>query len=62
MFGFSKKVLKIRSRAQSGRFFFAKGDDIKSKRKVSPFFFRPPVYLPFIVVLSLFFKRVVKSR
>ena len=31
------------------------GDDIKIKRKVSPFFLSPLVYLPFIAVLSLFF-------
>ena len=35
----------------------SKGDDIKIKRNVSPFFLLPPVYLPFIAVLSLFFAR-----
>ena len=38
----------------SGRKRVTKGDDIKIKRKVSPFFLLPPVYLPFIAVLSLF--------
>ena len=33
----------------------AKGDDIKIKRRVSPFSLPLPVYLPFIAVLSLFF-------
>ena len=35
-----------------------KGDDIKIKRIVSPFFLLLPVYLPFIAVLSLFFARL----
>ena len=34
-----------------------KGDDIKIKRIVSPFFLPLPVYLAFIAVLSLFFAR-----
>ena len=32
-----------------------KGDDIKIKRNISPFFFLLPVYLSFIAILSLFF-------
>ena len=48
--------------ALSGVFFspetISKGDDIKIKRKVGPFFFRLHVYLPFIAVLSLFFVRL----
>ena len=36
----------------------SKVDDIKIKRKVSPFFLLLPVYLPFIAVLSLFFARL----
>ena len=31
-----------------------KVDDLKIKRKVSPFFLPLPVYLPFIALLSLF--------
>ena len=48
-------------RALSGCFFLArnsKGDDIKTKRKVSPFFLLLPVYLSFIALLSLFFVRL----
>ena len=46
-----------------GRFFsspetISKGDDIKIKRIVSPFFLLLPIYLPFIAVLSLFFARL----
>ena len=36
----------------------SKGDDIKIKMKVSPFFLLLPVYLPFIAVLSLFYARL----
>ena len=36
----------------------SKGDDIKIKRKVSPFFLLLPVYLPFIAVLSLSYARL----
>ena len=36
----------------------SKVDDIKIKRKVSPFFLLLPVYLPFIAVLALFFARL----
>ena len=50
-----KRVLKNRIRALSGRFLLSKGDDIKIKRRVGPFSLPPPVYLAFIVVLSLFF-------
>ena len=49
MSGFMKTVLKNEVA------FLAKGDDIKIKRKVSPFFLRLPVYLPLIALLSLFF-------
>ena len=41
----------------SGRFFLAKGDDIKIKRIVSPFFLPLPLYLAFTAVLSLFLAR-----
>ena len=37
---------------------FIKGDNVKIKRKVSPFFFLLPVYLSFIAVVSLFFARL----
>ena len=50
------KELKSRPKRE---FFFSpetsKGDDIKVKRKVSPFFLLLPVYLPFIAILSLLF-------
>ena len=36
----------------------SKGDNIKIKRKVSPFFLPLPIYLPFITILSLFFARL----
>ena len=71
MSGFMKTVLKNWNRALSGRFFLAKGDDIKVKRKVSPVFLPLSVYLPFIALLSLFLpvymawirpKSLVKSR
>ena len=58
MAGFMKAVLQI---SRPNREFFSisettsKRDDIKIKRKVSPFFLPPLVYLPFIAVLSLFF-------
>ena len=43
-------------------FFFSpgdsKGDDIKIKRIVSPFFLPLPLYLAFIAVLSLFLARL----
>ena len=58
---FMKTVLKNWNRALSGRFFFfrpetiPKGDDIKIKRKVSPFFLPLTVYLPFLVVVFVFF-------
>ena len=39
---------------QAGR-FISKDDDIKIKRKISPFFLPPPVYLPFIALLSLWY-------
>ena len=43
---------------KAGVFFspetISKGDDIKIKRKVSPFFLLLHVYLPFIAILSLF--------
>ena len=53
--------------------YVSKGDDIKIKRKVIPFFLPPPGNRPFIAVLSLYFallhgleaallKRAVKSR
>ena len=60
MSGFMKTRPKDRYRALSGRFFLArnsKGDDIKIKRTVSPFFLLLLVYLLFIAVLSLFFAR-----
>ena len=50
MFGFLKTVLKNWSRALSGRLFLArnsKGDDIKTKRKVSSPFFLPSASLSF---------------
>ena len=40
----------------------SKGDNIKIKRKVSPFFLPLPVYLPFITLLSLFFARLNTER
>ena len=62
MSGFLKMVLKNRIPALSGRFFCfrardddIKGDDMKIKRKVSPFLLSPLVYLPFIAVLSSFY-------
>ena len=45
------------NRGLSGRFFSPeKVDDIKIKWEVSPFFLSLPVYLPFIALLSLFFR------
>ena len=48
--------------ALSGVFFspetISKGDDIKIKRKVSPFFLLLHVNPPFIAILSLFFARL----
>ena len=55
---FMKTVLKNENRALSGRFFLARNskvDDIKIKRKVSPFLLPLPIYLPFIALLSPFF-------
>ena len=52
---------KFKSRPKRAFFFspetISKVDDIKIKRKVSPFFLPLHVYLPFIAVLSLFFSR-----
>ena len=56
-----KARLKDGYHALSGRFFLvrkSKVDDIKIKRKVSPFFLLLPVHLPFIAVLSLFSARL----
>ena len=53
-----KTALKNSTRAPSGRFFLAKVDDIKIKRKLSPFFLPLAVYLPFLALLSLFFARL----
>ena len=53
--------LKNCSRPLSGCFFLAgisKVDDIKMKRKVSPFFLSLPDYLPCIALLSLFSARL----
>ena len=55
--------LKLISRTKRASFFFfspetiSKGDDIKIKRTVSPFFFPLPLYLAFTAVLSLFLAR-----
>ena len=43
-------------------FFLSKVDDIKVKRKVSPFFLPLPVYLPFTALLSLFFARLLDLK
>ena len=53
----SAKELKSRSKRRAFFFSRQKVDDIKMKRKFSPFFFPLPVYLPFIALLSLFFAR-----
>ena len=47
----------MKTRIKDGYHALSKGDDIKIKRKVSPFFLLLPVYFPFIPVLSLFFAR-----
>ena len=62
MSGFMKTRLKDGYQALCERFFFSpetisKVDDIKIKRKVSPFFLLLPVYLSFIAVLALLFAR-----
>lgn len=44
MSGFMKRAKEL----------ISKGDDIKMKKKFSPFFVLLPVYLPLIAVLSLF--------
>ena len=57
--------LKLISRTKRASFFFfspetiSKGDDIKIKRIVSPFFFPLPLYLAFTAVLSLFLARLL---
>ena len=48
------KELKSRPKRAFFLAITSKVDDIKSKTKVSPFFFPLPVYLPFIALLSLF--------
>ena len=53
---FMKTRLKDWYRSLSGR-HFSKGDDIKIKRVVSPFFLPLPLYLAFTAVLSLFLAR-----
>ena len=57
-----KRCLRIEVAPKAGVFFspetISKGDDMKNKRKVSPFFLSLPVYLPRIAVLSLFFARL----
>ena len=58
MSGFLKTVWKNSTRALSGRFFLAKVDDIKIKRKVSAFFFSLPLSLPFLTLHSLLFARL----
>ena len=58
MSGFMKTVLMNSSCALSGRFFPRQDGDMKIKRKISPFSLPPPVYLPFMAVLSLFFARL----
>ena len=50
---------ELKSRPKRAFFFSSpeKVDDIKIKRKVSVIFLPLPVYLPLIVLLSLFFAR-----
>ena len=60
MSGFMKTRLKHCYRSLSGRHFFlaiSKGDDIKIKRTVSPFFLPLRLYLALTAVLSLFIAR-----
>ena len=59
---FSEIKVQLISRLKRAVFFspetISKDDDIKIKRKVSPFFLLLHVYLPFIAILSLFFARL----
>ena len=63
MSGFMKTVLKELKSRPKRPFFFSPDtiqvDDIKIKRKVSPFFLPQSVYLPFIALLSLYFARLL---
>ena len=64
MSGFMKTRLKDEYRYYTKRALFfspetiSKGDDIKIKRIVSPFFLPLPLYLAFTAVLSLLFARL----
>ena len=59
---FSEIQVKLISRTKRAFFFspetISKGDDIKIKRIVSPFFLPLPLYLAFTAVLSLFLARL----
>ena len=51
---YENRAKELNSRAKRA-FSSRQSDDIKIKRRVSPFSFPVPVYVPFIVLLSLFF-------
>ena len=62
MHAFMKRIEELISRPKRAFFFFwpetiSKGEDIKIKRIVNPFFVLLPVCIPFIAVLSLFLAR-----